>query len=167
EEVHPAEVALLMDDSASMRRTDSYGDENLRAALASASGLAPAQSSRLELARAVAARELQPLLAHGGYSVDLCPLSESAAPAPDLSALSGRGGATHLGDALYQALSAQRGKHITDVVVISDGRSNGGLAPLEAARTAGVAGIPVHTLVVGDTRAEKNAVLEIVDAPSE
>jgi uncharacterized membrane protein len=167
EEVHPASVLVLVDDSASMRRSDSYGDEALRDALEEASGLPPASATRLDLARGVLERVLLPLFARTRYQVELYSFSESASPVSDLTALSGRGGATHLGDAVYQALAGQRGKNVTDTVVISDGRSNGGASALDAARAAGVAGVPVHTLVVGDTRAEKNAVLELVDAPSE
>ncbi len=36
-----------------------------------------------------------------------------------------------------------------------------------AAQSAGAAGIPVHTLVVGDTRPEKNAIVELVEAPTD
>ncbi|NOT30969.1 MAG: hypothetical protein HOP15_11025 [Planctomycetes bacterium] len=167
EEVHPAQVLVLVDDSASMRRSDSYGDEELREALEEASGLPPESASRLDLARSVLARDVLPLIARGGYELALYSFAESASPLSDLTALGGRGGATHLGDALSQALASQRGRHVTDVVIVSDGRSNGGTSPLDAARAAGVAGIPVHTLIVGDTRAEKNAVLELVDAPGE
>ena len=167
EEVRQAEVLVLVDDSASMRRSDSYGDEALREALEDASGLPLSGVSRLELARAVLARNLLPIIERGGYGLGLYSFAECASPITDLAELSGRGGATHLGDALFQALVGRRGGHVTDVVVVSDGRSNGGSAPLDAARAAGVAGIPVHTLIVGDTRAEKNAVLELVDAPGE
>jgi len=167
EEVRPAEVLVLVDDSASMRRSDSYGDEDLRDALEKASGLPPGTSSRLDLARAVLQRTVLPMIQRGGYQLGLYAFAESASPVNDLAELSARGGGTHLGDALFQALVARRGHHVTDVVVVSDGRSNGGSSPLDAARAAGVAGIPVHTLVVGDTRAEKNAVLELVEAPGE
>jgi len=40
------------------------------------------------------------------------------------------------------------------------------LPVLEAARAANAAGIPVHTLVVGDTRPEKNLVIELAEAPT-
>jgi len=166
EEVHPANVLVLVDDSASMRRTDTY-DEGVRAALEKATGLAPASASRLDLARATVQRTLLPLLRRGKYEPELFAFSESVGPLSNLENLTGRGGATHLGDALYQALAGQRGRNVTDVVVISDGRSNGGMPPVDAARAAGVAGVPVHTLIVGDMRAEKNAVLELVEAPSE
>jgi uncharacterized membrane protein len=167
EEIHPASVLVLMDDSASMRRSDSYGDEELREALREASGLNPAEATRLDLARKVVERALLPMLERGSYGVELYSFSENASPLNSLVSLSGRGGATHLGDSLFQALVTQRGRHVTDVVVVSDGRSNGGTSPLEAARAAGHAGIPVHALIVGDTRAEKNAILELIDAPGD
>jgi uncharacterized membrane protein len=167
QEVHPASVLVLLDDSASMRRSDAYPDDGAREALEEVSGLSPTNASRLELARAAYARTLQPLLARGGYESELFAFAERSNPVADFASLAGRGGATHLGDAVYQALAAQRGRNVTDVLVLSDGRSNGGSAPLEAARAAGVAGIPVHTLVVGNTHAEKNAVLELIEAPSD
>jgi len=167
QEVHPASVLVLLDDSASMRRSDAYPEDGARKALEEAAGLAPGEATRLDLARAVYARTLQPLLARGGYTSELFAFAERATPVADFASLGGRGGSTHLGDALYQALAAKRGRNVTDVVVLSDGRSNGGATPLEAARAAGLAGIPVHTLVVGNTHAEKNAVLELVDAPSD
>lgn len=167
EEVHPARVVVLMDDSASMLRADAYGDADARAALSEESGLEAATHSRLELARAVATRRLLPLFARGGYQVECFGFAESANPVADLASLGARGSGTHLGDALHQALASQRGRNVTDVVILSDGRSNGGIPPLEAARAAGQAGVPVHTLVVGDTRSETNAVLELVDVPGQ
>lgn len=167
EEVHPARVLVLLDDSASMRRNDSYGDAEVRRALEEESGLSSTTASRLELARTITERRLLPLFQRGGYQTELFSFAETAAPLAELSALSARGSGTHLGDALYQALGTQRGRNVTDVVVVSDGRSNGGIAALEAARGAGLAGIPVHTLVVGDTHAEADAVLELIDVPGE
>ena len=125
--------------------------------LETVAGLPPAVTSRLDLARGVYARTLQPLLQRGGYQAELFAFAERANPVADFATLAGRGGATHLGDALYQALAAQRGRNVTDVIVLSDGRSNGGAAPLEAARAAGVAGVPVHTLVVGQALTGANA----------
>lgn len=167
EEVHPASVLLLVDDSASMRRSDSYADDQQRSDLEKVSGLPVAGSTRLDLARGVLDRALLPLLERGGYQAQIYSFAESASPITDLASLTGRGSATHLGDALYQALASQRGRNVTDVVVLSDGRSNGGSPALDAARAAGAVGVPVHTLIVGDTRAEKNAVLELIDAPGE
>jgi len=167
EEVKPAEVLILVDDSASMQRRDVYsGDEGVRRRLADATGLTPAERTRSELARAALERELLPLLEEGGYVTRLARFAENAEPLPALAQLAARGHATHLGDALQQVLASSRGRHVTDIVIVSDGRSNGGLGPTEAARGAAAALIPVHTLVVGDTRPERNVVVEIAEVPA-
>ena len=167
EEVKPAEVLLLVDDSASMQRKDAYaGDERVRGALQARTGRAPGDQSRSELVRAALDQALLPHLAKGGYVARLSRFAENLEPLPSTASLSARGHATHVGDALQQALATTRGRHVTDVVILSDGRSNGGLAPQEAARAAAAAGIPVHTVVVGDTRPEKNVVVELAEAPS-
>lgn len=178
EEIRPAEVLLLVDDSASMRRVDAYAaDEGARKALAELGGRPVEASTRLDLAAAAVRTKLLPALAGRGYiprlfrfSERLDPLPESALPSGPVQAssaagLSGRGSATHIGSALSSALAGQRGRNVTDVVVLSDGRNNGGAPPLEAARIAAAAGIPVHTLVVGDTRPERNVLVEIAESP--
>ncbi|MFT5289611.1 MAG: hypothetical protein ACI82F_001677 [Planctomycetota bacterium] len=168
EQVHPATVAVLFDDSASMDRRDAYaGDGDVRAALGAATGLDPTTTSRADLARAAVEKELLPLLKDNGYQTQLYLFAERALPVTQLAQAEARGAGTHLGDALVQALSAQRERHVTDVVIVSDGRSNGGLVPLEAARIAGAQGVSVHTVVVGDTRPERNVIVELVEAPSD
>lgn len=167
EEVKPAEVLVLVDDSASMQRRDAYsGDERLREKLTELGGKPVAERSRSELVRAALDSVLLPRFASGGYQPRLYRFAENLEPLTGTAALEARGHATHVGDALQQALSAARGHHVTDVVILSDGRSNGGLAALEAARAAAAAGLPVHTVVVGDTRPERNVVVEIAEAPS-
>ncbi|MBL8859995.1 MAG: hypothetical protein JNL28_15915 [Planctomycetes bacterium] len=167
EEVRPAEVVILADDSASMRRKDDYaGDERARRGLESLIGKPPAEAMRVELERAALDGVLLPHLKSKGYTARLFSFADVLEPLSEPSALTGRGHATYLGDALQAALASHRGRHVTDIVVVSDGRSNGGLPALEAARTAAAAGIPVHTLVVGDTRPEKNLVIELSEAPT-
>lgn len=185
EEIRPAEVLVLVDDSASMRRVDAYSsDESARKALTALAGRPAEECTRLDLAADAVRKKLLPVLNQRGYvprlfrfSERLDPLPESALPTSSIgsasaasgsatsSGLSGRGAATHLGSALASALSGQRGRNVTDVVILSDGRNNGGTQPVEAARSAGAAGIPVHTLVVGDTRPERNVLVEIAEAP--
>ncbi len=172
EEIRPAEVLVLVDDSASMRRVDAYAsDEATRKALSALTDRPAEECARLDLAGAAVRRKLLPALTQRGYVTRLFRFAERLDPLPDpdplsgASALTGRGSATHLGSALSAALSGSRGRNVTDVVIVSDGRSNGGTQPLEAARAAAAAGIPVHTLVVGDTRPERNVVVEIAEAP--
>lgn len=166
EEVQPAGVLVLVDDSASMQRRDAYaGDKGQREALAKLGLADPAQATRTQIAQAVYERELAPRLAQGEYVPRLYTFSSSLEPWASGATLLGRGPTTQLGDALAEALSQHRGRHVTDVIVISDGRQNSGLPVSDAASAAAAAGIPVHTVVIGDTRPEKNLVLELVEAP--
>ncbi len=166
ENVKPAEVVVLIDDSASMLRKDAYtGDSQARSTLRSKAGAPANEATRLELVQASVESALLPQLAARDYETRLFRFSDGFAPLAGLDSLAGRAHATHLGDALEEALAAHRGSHVTDVVVVSDGRSNGGTPPLDAARAAAAAGIPIHTVVVGDTRPEKNLIVELVEAP--
>ena len=169
EEIKPAEVLILVDDSASMQRRDAYsGDNRMRSDLAETTGLEPARSTRSDLARAGIERHLMKLVEDRGYAPRLFSFEQTLSPIAQVEGLAGleaRGHGTHVGDAIAQALSTHRGRHVTDIVVVSDGRSNGGISPVESARSARAAGIPVHTVVVGDTRPEKNVVIELVEAP--
>jgi len=167
EEVRPAEVVVLVDDSASMSRKDAYASddrtrENLRALVDRPAG----DAQRVELARAAYTKLVAPMLERGGYVPRVLRFADSAEPLPDVKNLAARGRATHVGDALQQALAMHRGRHVTDIVILSDGRGNGGLSPLEAARSAAAVGIPVHTVVVGDARAERNLIVELAEAPT-
>lgn len=165
ENVEPAEVLVLLDDSASMRRRDTYtGDGDQRAAVRELAGRAPEEATRLDLARAALDR-LLPHLADEEYEARLFRFDEDLTPLADPEAAEGRGHGTHLGDALTRALATHRGRHVTDVVVVSDGRVTGGQDALDAATAARAAGVPVHSLVVGDTRPERNLVVELVEAP--
>lgn len=166
EEIRPAEVLVLVDDSASMRRVDAYAsDEETRRNLSKFSDRPAEESTRLELASAAVRKKLLPTLAERGYVARLHRFSDRLDPLDDPASLAGRGSSTHVGSAIVSAISGQRGRNVTEVVVVTDGRSNGGTQPLEAARAAASAGIPVHTLVVGDTHPERNLIVEIAEAP--
>lgn len=166
EEIRPAEVLVLVDDSASMRRVDAYAaDAETRRLLSDFSDRPAEESTRLELASAAVRKKLLPTLAERGYVARLHRFSDRLDPLDDPASLSGRGSSTHVGSAIVAAISGQRGRNVTEVVVVTDGRSNGGTQPLEAARAAASAGIPVHTLVVGDTHPERNLIVELAEAP--
>ncbi len=167
EEVQKAEVLVLVDDSASMQRRDAYADDApMRRALEGLGLDEPAQATRSQIAQALVERVLLPKLSAGDYVPRVFTFAQDVTPMATGAQLSGRGHATHIGDALSETLAAQRGRHVTDVIVISDGRQNGGVELPLAARGAAAAGIPVHTLVVGDARPEKNVFLELVEAPA-
>jgi hypothetical protein len=164
--VQNAEVVVLIDDSASMQRRDAYaGDARMRKALEKLEVADPAAATRSQIAQAVVDRYLLPQLAQGKYVPRVFTFSDEVAPLAPGAQLTGRGHATHIGAALSEALATHRGRHVTDLVIVSDGRQNGGTPLSEAARSAAASGVPVHTIVVGDTRPERNAVVELVEAP--
>lgn len=168
EEVQKAEVLVLVDDSASMTRKDAYaGDWKTARALEKLATGAVADTTRAQLAQAALERAILPKLADGDYVPHVFTFADDLAPLAAGTPLSGRGASTHLGDALSKALLAERGRHLSAAIVLSDGRENGGSPASEAARAAAAAGVPVHTLVIGDTRPEKNIVVELVEAPSD
>lgn len=166
EEVFPAQVGVLVDDSASMQREDAYaGDDAARGALANL-GFGPNSTpTRTAVAERILEQSLLTRLDQREYQPQVWRFDDRARPLTADEELGGRGQGTHVGDAILRALQSARGRNLTELVVLSDGRSNGGTPPLEAARIAAVAGVPVHTVVIGDTRPERNAVLELVEAP--
>ena len=169
EEVLPAEVVVLVDDSASMLRRDAYvGNEPATKAVKE---LAPKtvqgqDPTRLAIAEAALEKKLLPHLRENGYEPRLFRFSEGLTPFQDWESTVGGGSATHVGSAIQKTLAYHRGRHVTDILLVSDGRNNGGSVPADAARASGVGGIPVHSLIIGDTRPVKNLVLELVEAPA-
>ena len=67
EEVRPAEVIILLDDSASMSRVDSYADEATREGLAPFAPNGIAIATRVDLARNATTTRLLPALKSKGY----------------------------------------------------------------------------------------------------
>ncbi|QDU84632.1 hypothetical protein Pla163_17430 [Planctomycetes bacterium Pla163] len=165
EEVLSPEVMVLLDDSASMRRSDAYADDEAARRAIADLGLGP-DASRLDVATRLLDRGFTGPLADRGWVVNTLAFDRETRPVDGTEALDARGDATHLGDAITTAVSRYRGRHPVALLVLTDGRSNGGADVLEGARVASIAGLEVHSVVVGDTRPLKNAVLELVEAPA-
>jgi len=186
QEVRPAEVVILLDDSASMARTDAWAGEDggEREAQLGVTGIDPRESTRAELAEAALREKLLPALEERGYEPHLYTFADGWTPIdlgedspnsgiagdtgePDAptSLLQARGVATHLGDAVLGTLAANATRHVTGMVVLGDGRNTGGAPVIDASRRASAAGIPVHGLVIGDSRDEVGLSLELVDVP--
>ncbi|MBL8725680.1 MAG: VWA domain-containing protein [Planctomycetes bacterium] len=154
------QVHVLIDDSASMLRKDRYPDPLQQQALASLVGgeQAVAESTRLQLVRRELERPeglLQKL--QQGHDVRLFRVQRKPVPIRGLDELTGRGNRTALGDALDLHLAAAAGSNLDAVVLVSDGRNNQGLDPVEAARAYALRGITVHTVGIGDPEAPRNA----------
>ncbi|MCE9593386.1 MAG: VWA domain-containing protein [Planctomycetes bacterium] len=166
EEVQKAEVVVLLDDSASMLRKDSYAaNEPLRQAAARFSKK-EGEATRSEVAIGLVQDALAPALANRGYVPRVYTFADTVAAQGATIASTARGSSTRIGDALSQVLAAYRGHHLTDVVIVSDGRQTSGSPALDAARAAQGAGVQVHAITIGDTRAEKNVKVELVEVPS-
>ncbi|MFT4709937.1 MAG: hypothetical protein ACI8Q9_001063, partial [Planctomycetota bacterium] len=128
QEIRPAEVIVLFDESASMATTDSWlGDDKATAALSRLTGLDPANASRGELAKEVMQRHLLPVLTERGYATHLYSFAEGWTQRdPATFEVASAGSATHLGDAIAGSLGANAARNLTDVVVFGDGRTTGG-----------------------------------------
>lgn len=167
QEVSPAEVLILVDNSASMARVDAWGTKDTgREALATSSGLDPSSSTRGELAARVLDTKILPKLVERGYVPTRLAFDESwSTITSETTELADDGAATHLGDALVGALAANATRNVTSALVISDGRSTGGTPLVDASRRAVAFGVPVHTALIGDPTQEAGLSVELNDAP--
>lgn len=163
------QVHVLIDDSASMQRKDRYPVPAQQAALqALVPGVDLGTRSRRELVQAVLGRP-DGLLARlaATHDVRLFRVLRKPVPIRTLDELTARGNRTTLGDALDLHLAAATGSDLDAVVLVSDGRNNGGLDPIEAAKGYALRGIAVHTVGVGDPEPPRNAWLVGPPGPKE
>lgn len=161
-------VLLLIDQSQSMgiadNRTDPADVQAALAILGQDHAGEMATTTRAQLVHAAFARaDLDPVRALAkrfrvegytfGQAATITPFEFAASDAPG-GPLSGLGApteeATQLGSALADAARHARGRKVDAVVVVSDGGSNRGDDPVEAARQGG---IPVFTIGVGPPQA--------------
>lgn len=172
-EVEKSVVPILMDGSSSMSRMDSYGDVEVAGRLATLSGLgspeAVADTSRLELMRSILG---QPGNRPGEQLADknevrLYSFGDEVRSLGGLDDLRPEGHYTRLGTAIAEVLAefSSRGQRVSDMLILSDGRSNSGLDPAEAAERAALDGIRIHTIGVGDPNEPKNVEIKSVQAP--
>ena len=159
------EVLFLFDGSGSMAREDGYvGDDEARDAVRALTGESADSVSRIELAEAVRPRLLS-AAREAGYVPRALRFADDVTPLADGARLDARGASTAIGDAIRGALAGARGRYVTDIVLVSDGRSNVGTPPDEVAAAARAAGVAIDTVLVGDDRTEVNVAVELVDAP--
>ncbi len=153
------QVHVLIDDSASMTRKDSYPDSGDRDRLAAQ--IAPRtldDTTRIEAVQAVLGKK-DGLLDQLGknHDVRLFRVQRKPVPIRDLGELTARGSRTQLGDALDLHLATNAASNLDAVILVSDGRNNAGLDPAEVAAKYALRGIPIHTLGIGDPEPPKNA----------
>jgi hypothetical protein len=163
------QVHVLIDDSASMLRKDRYPDPAQQQALqAVLPGADLGSLTRLQLVQAILGRE-------GGLLQRIAPthdlrlfrVQRKPVPVRGLDEVTGHGNRTALGDALDLHLAQTAGSNLDAVVLVSDGRNNAGIDPIEVAANYALRGIAVHTLGVGDPEAPRNAWLVGPPGPKE
>ncbi len=163
------QVHVLVDDSASMSRKDRYPAEEQREPLqALLPGVDLTTRSRSDLVREVLERP-QGLVAKLAetHDVRLFRVQRKPAQIRSLAEITAQGNRTALGDALDLHLAATAGTNLDAVILVSDGRVNAGLDPVEVAKNYGLRGITIHTLGVGDPEPPRNAWLVGPPGPKE
>ncbi|MEM8709453.1 MAG: VWA domain-containing protein [Planctomycetota bacterium] len=159
------EVLFLFDDSGSMSTQDPYvGADEARSAVQALTGKAATSTTRAEIATALRSGLLQ-MSEAGGYVPRTFRFADEVSTLQEGTALAGRGPATAIGDAVRGAIAGHRGRYVSDIVIVSDGRSNVGAMMEDAAQSARSSGIAINTVLVGDARTEVNVSVELVDAP--
>ncbi len=103
-------------------------------------------------------REAEPV---GTYTKDE---SDGADPADVVRLKDFAGETSAIGDALRTALDANRGRSLAGVFLLTDGASNAGLPPLEAALAAHADGLPIYAYGIGVTKPRDLAV-RALDGP--
>jgi len=175
----PSRLPLIVDDSESLRFSDPHTDETEAAAAAaklrleSADGKSPVQrlreTPRLELAKRALGENLEAL--SKGRELSIHDLETAASPGAGASArtrkleeIEPNRPVSALGDAIRGVLAANRGQPVAGLVVVTDGRSNGGEDPLRAAGEAARRGVPIFAIAAGGDEGPRNVRLAEVEA---
>jgi hypothetical protein len=170
-ETVPSHLAIVLDDSESMRFSDPYTDDSKAVALAadmklqSADGKSPVdrlrETSRLGLVQEVLRPELE-ALARGRtvyvYDLDSAAKegSANAAKARKLDDVRPKRPISPVGDAIRGVLASHRGQPVAGIVLATDGRSNTGEDPLRAAEAAIRQNIPIYAIAAGADEGPRN-----------
>jgi hypothetical protein len=171
-------LAVIVDDSESMRFADPYTDESRAAAAAAAlqlrskDGRSPVdrlrETPRLDLVKEALRPNLQ-ALARGRelFVYDLESASRAGtvgrARTRQLEDITPSRGVSPLGDALRGVLGSHRGRPVAGVVLVTDGRSNAGEDPLRAAESAVRQGIPIFPIAAGGDEGPRNVRLAEIE----
>jgi hypothetical protein len=153
-----SQIHVLVDDSASMQRRDTYPDEAQRRSLELAAGVSDlAAETRAQLVRKVLEKP-------GGlceqlrktFDVRLFRFVRKPLPVRDLGELTSRGPRTQIGDALELHLAAAGSVNLDALILVSDGRNNAGQSPVEVAAKYRLADTAIYTIGVGDPNPPRN-----------
>jgi len=171
-------LALILDDSESMKFSDPYTDESHAVDVAaslqipSKDGRSSMQilreTPRLSLVKAVLGPNLEAL--GRGRDLFLYDLESAARPGPGESArtrtldqIKPNRAVSPLGDALHGVLAAHRGQPVAGVILATDGRSNTGEDPLRAVEAAIRQNIPIFAIAAGADEGPRNVRLAEIE----
>jgi len=143
-----APLVFLIDDSGSLQRTDE-----------------PGGGSRLDRATAILQSPFIDTLAER-YELESWLFHQQLEPFSFEQSLTGNGPGTAVGDALNGLMEEYRGRHLPQVVLLSDGRNNTGLPPLEVAQRFAAEGSAIHVIALGNPRPAPDQGLERIQAPT-
>lgn len=167
----PSRLAVVLDDSESMRFSDPYTDAAKAAAIAGKLGIegkdgkAPVdrlrESPRLDLVRKVLGTELEALSkGRDLYVYDLesaaKPGGGDAARTRKIEDVQPKRSVSPLGDALRGVLSAHRGQPVAGLILATDGRSNAGEDPARVVEAAARQRIPIYAIAAGADEGPRN-----------
>ena len=173
-QVRKPTLAVLIDDSASMQRTDRYSESKTRKTIAKLAGTeedSVSETSRLDLVKSILTREDGEMLEELAGENDLKIYSFGSEireiGSERIDELRGRGNSTAIGDAVHAVLRQLRGQPVSAVVVLSDGRSNTGRSVEDAALESQnrPSPVPIYCVGVGDPDEPKDIGIEQVDTP--
>lgn len=170
--VEKSVLPVLIDGSSSMLRSDSYADGAIVERLARLSGVAPdavGATARIDLLKAILARaETDPRqVLESRCEVRFFSFGEELRSLNSAADAEAAGHYTRLGSGVSDVLSdlTSRGDRVRELLLISDGRSNSGLDPKEAAAVAALDGVRIHAVGVGDPNEPMNVEIKAVRAP--
>ena len=167
-----SEVHFLIDDSASMGRSESYGVNDGKAIKGLLDTVAPADLgalTRTQILQAFFEESAKGKALIEGikkdFDIRLFRFTEHPSPIASWSALDSTGSSTRIGDSLDLHLSRHASGRVPleGVILISDGRNTGGISPEQVARKFRTEGIPIHCIGIGDPNPTKN--LQLIGPP--
>jgi len=172
-------LAVIVDDSESMRFADPYTDDTKAAEFAaglklkSENGRSPVDrlrgSPRIDLVKAALAPHLEALgIGREVFLYDLESAARTGTAGPArtrrLDQIEPKRSVSPLGDALRGVLAAHRGRPVAGVVLVTDGRSNAGEDPIRVAEAAVRLGIPIFPVAAGAEEGPRNVRLAEIEA---
>ncbi len=174
-----SQLAIIVDDSESMRFADPYTDETKAAEYASALKLASENGKspvdrlrampRMDLVKRALGSQLDALgKGRDVFLYDLESASKTGTAGPartrSLDKIDPKRSVSPLGDALRGALAAHRGRPVAGIVLVTDGRSNAGEDPMRVAEAAARLNIPIFPIAAGAEEGPRNVRLAEIEA---